>query len=182
MSEQEATNANGAAGATPEQGNAQFTVEKIYVKDVSFESPRAPQTFAENGQPQLQMNLNQKVTRLSDVAFEVVLGISLTCKLDEERVAYLVEVEQAGVFNLVGFEGMALDAMLGTHCPAVLYPYARQTVASLIQAGGFAPFQLQPINFDGLYAEGMRQRAAQAQKQAAEAGTDLANGGTAGNA
>lgn len=179
MSEQEAMNANGAAGAEQPAG-AQFTVEKIYVKDVSFESPKAPQTFSETGQPQLQMNLNQKVTRLGESAFEVVLGINLTCKLGDDKVAYLVEVEQAGVFNMSGFDDNSLDAMLGTQCPAVLYPYARQTVASLIQAGGFAPFQLQPINFDALYAEGLRQRMAQARQ--GEGGPDLASSGTGGNA
>jgi len=181
MSDQEATNANGAAGAAPEQPTGpQFTVEKIYVKDVSFESPRAPQAFGEQGQPQLQMNLNQRVNRISEAAFEVVLGINLTCKLGEDTV-YLVEIQQAGLFNMQGFDDQSLDAMLGTHCPAILYPYAREVVSSLIQSGGFAPFVLQPINFDALYAEGVRQRAAQAGQQAA-GGTDLANSGTGGNA
>ena len=181
MSDQEATNANGAAGAATEQpAGPHFTVEKIYVKDVSFESPRAPQSFVEQGQPQLQMNLNQRVNRMSDVAFEVMLGINLTCKVGEDTV-YLVEVQQAGLFHLQGFDQQSLDAMLGTHCPAVLYPYAREVVSGLIQAGGFAPFVLQPINFDALYAEGVRQRAAQAGQQAAE-GSDLASSGTGGNA
>ncbi|MGY0613003.1 MULTISPECIES: protein-export chaperone SecB [unclassified Luteimonas] len=180
MSEQEATNANGAAGAAPEQpAGAQFTVEKIYVKDVSFESPKSPQTFSEQGQPQLQMNLNQRVNRIADSAFEVVLGINLTCKLGEDQVIYLVEVQQAGLFNMAGFDEQSLDAMLGTHCPAILYPYARQLVGSLIQAGGFAPFVLQPINFDALYAEGLRQRSAQGQQPG---GTDLASSETGGNA
>ena len=181
MSDQEATNANGAAGAVPEQpAGPQFTVEKIYVKDVSFESPKSPHAFAEQGQPQLQMNLNQRVTRISEVAFEVVLGINLTCKVGEDTL-YLVEMQQAGLFNMSGFDEQSLDAMLGTHCPAILYPYARQVVSSLIQAGGFAPFVLQPINFDALYAEGLRQRATQAGQQAA-GGTDLASSGTGGNA
>ena len=181
MSEQEATNANGAAGAAPGQSaGPQFTVEKIYVKDVSFESPKAPQAFAEQGQPQLQMNLNQRVNRISEAAFEVVLGINLTCKLGEETV-YLVEVQQAGLFNLQGFDDPTLDGMLGPHCPSILYPYAREVVSSLIQAGGFAPFALQPINFDALYAEGVRQRSAQAAQQGA-GGNDLASSGTGGNA
>src|SRR5690554_2745609 len=183
MSDQEATNANGAAGgAIPEQpAGPHFTVEKIYVKDVSFESPKAPQAFAEQGQPQLQMNLNQRVNRISEVAFEVVLGINLTCKVGEDTL-YLVEVQQAGLFNMSGFDDQSLDAMLGTHCPAILYPYARQVVANMIQAGGFAPFVLQPINFDALYAEGVRQRATQAAGQQPAGGTDLASSGTGGNA
>jgi preprotein translocase subunit SecB len=139
-----------------------FTVEKIYVKDVSFEVPNAPAVFNEQTQPQLQMNLNQQVTRLNDAAFEVVLGITLTCTTDDKPL-YLAEVKQAGVFGLAGFDAQTLDAMLGTHCPNVLYPYARQLISDLIQAGGFPPFLLQPLNFEALYAEGLRQRMTQAQ-------------------
>ena len=177
MSEQNPI-ANGAAVSGDQPTGAQFTVEKIYVKDVSFEAPKTPQAFSEQGQPQLQMNLNQRVTRVNDASFEVVLGINLTCKLGDDNVIYLVEVQQAGLFNLSGFDDQSLDAMLGTHCPSILYPYARQTIGDLIQAGGFAPFLLQPINFDALYSEGVRQRGAQAAAQ----GTDLASGETSGNA
>ena len=145
-----------------------FTVEKIYVKDLSMEVPGAPAVFNEQAQPQLQMNLNQQVTRLNDAAFEVVLGITLTCTADEKPL-YLAEVKQAGVFGLAGFDAGTLDAMLGTHCPNVLYPYARQLISDLIQAGGFPPFLLQPINFDALYGESLRQRAQQGQLGASEA-------------
>ena len=171
MSEQDTINGNGAAPTGPS-----FTVEKLYIKDVSFEAPGTPQVFNESGQPQLQMNLNQSVQRLSDTAFEVVLGVTLTCTLGE-KTAYLAEVQQAGVFGLAGFDDASLDAMLGTHCPNALYPYARQVVSDLIPAGGFPPFVLQPINFEALYAEGLRQRAAQVQP-----GSGLADADTAGNA
>ena len=169
---------NGAVA--PEQPNGpQFSVEKIYVKDVSFESPKAPNVFNEQGQPQLNMNLNQRVQRLGDNVFEVVLGVTLTCTSGEGEgnTIYVVEVQQAGVFGLAGFESNVADALLGTQCPNVLYPYARQLISELIQAGGFAPFLLQPINFDALYAETLRQR-----QQQAEKGGDLANSETAGNA
>ena len=165
---------NGAAA--PAQNGPQFSVEKIYVKDVSFESPKAPHVFNEQSQPQINMNLNQRVQRLGENAYEVVLGVTATCKV-EDKTAYLAEVQQAGVFGLAGFEPQVVDALLGTQCPNVLYPYARQLISELIQAGGFAPFLLQPINFDALYAEGLRQRQAQA-----GAGGDLANSETAGNA
>ncbi|GAA5066785.1 protein-export chaperone SecB [Lysobacter panacisoli] len=167
-------NVNGAAASTEANGPA-FTVEKIYAKDVSFEVPGAPAVFNEQAQPQLQMNLNQSVQRLNDNAFEVVLGITLTCNANDKAM-YVVEVKQAGVFGLAGFDAQTLDGMLGTHCPNVLYPYARQLISDLIQAGGFPPFFLQPINFDALYAEGLRQRAAQ------QAGSGLADAETAGNA
>ena len=168
---------NGAAAATNDAPEgAMFTVEKIYLKDVSFEAPGAPQVFNEAGQPNLQMNLSQKVQRLSDRAFEVVLGVTLTCTVGE-KTAYLCEVQQAGVFGLAGFDEQTLDAMLGTHCPHALYPYARQAIADLIQGGGFPPFMLQPINFESLYTEGLRQRAQQAQGNGG-----LADADTAGNA
>ena len=173
MAEQDTS--NGAATPAATQG-ATFTVEKVYLKDVSFEAPGAPQVFNEQGQPNLQMNLSQKVQRLSDNAFEVVLGVTLTCTIGE-KTAYLAEVQQAGVFGLGGFDERTLDAMLGTHCPNALYPFARQSIADLIQAGGFPPFLLQPINFESLYAEGLRQRAQQAQGDGG-----LADAETAGNA
>ncbi len=167
----------GAAPADAANTGPQFSVEKIYVKDVSFEAPNTPQVFNEQEQPQLQMNLNQRVQRLGENAYEVVLGITLTCKVGEDKAIYVVEVQQAGVFGLNGFDEQTLDAMLGTHCPTVLYPYARQTIGDLISAGGFPPFLLQPINFEALYAEGLRQRAEQQ-----PAGTNPADGETTGNA
>ena len=125
-------------------------------------------------QPDLQLNLNQKVQRLSDTAFEVVLGVTLTCKAGD-KTAYVAEVQQAGIFGLMGLEAQAVDVLLGTQCPNILFPYVRQLVSDLVQAGGFPPFFLQPINFEALYAESLRQRAAQG-----DAG--LANSEPAGNA
>jgi preprotein translocase subunit SecB len=175
MSEETANGA--AAGSAPEATGPVFTVEKIYVKDVSFEVPGAPAVFNEQTQPQLQMNLQQGVQRLNDNAYEVVLGINLTCSIGEKTL-YVAEVKQAGVFGLAGFDAATLDGMLGVHCPSVLYPYARQLISDLIQAGGFPPFFLQPINFESLYAEGLRQRAS----QQAASGASLASAETAGNA
>jgi preprotein translocase subunit SecB len=153
---------------------AQFTVEKIYVKDVSFEAPNAPAIFNETGQPQLNMNLNQKVGRLEGDVFEVVLGVTLTCTLNDKTV-YLAEVEQAGIFGLTGFDDRTLDMMLGTYCPNVLFPYVRQSISELITNGGFPPFYVQPINFEALYAEGLRRRA-EAQSQSS---VQLPEGGNA---
>jgi preprotein translocase subunit SecB len=153
---------NNSAAPAPASAQA-FTVEKIYVKDVSFEAPAAPAIFSENVQPELGLNLNQRVQRLGEVAFEVVLGVTLTCKAGD-KTAYVAEVQQAGIFGLQGIDPQTADALLGTKCPDILFPYARQLVGDLIQAGGFPPFFLQPINFDGLYAETLRQRAAQAQQ------------------
>ena len=169
---------NGAAPAAeaPQQMGATFAVEKLYVKDLSFEVPNAPQVFNEPGQPDLQMKLSQKVQRLNDSAYEVSLGITMTCTVNG-KTAYLAEVEQAGVFVLAGFEEHILDAMLGIQCPNILYPYASATVGQLITSGGFPPFPMQPINFEALYAETLRQRAAQIGQ-----GDSLADAETAGNA
>ena len=164
---------NGAVAPAEAAGPA-FTVEKIYVKDVSFEVPGAPAIFTENVQPALQLNLNQRVQRLGENAFEVVLGVTLTCKAGD-KTAYVAEVQQAGIFGLMGLEAQAVDVLLGTQCPNILFPYVRQLVSDLVQAGGFPPFFLQPINFEALYAESLRQRAAQG-----DAG--LANSEPAGNA
>ena len=164
-------------GTTANDGaqGAMFTLEKIYLKDVSFEAPGAPQVFNEQGQPQLQMNLAQQVQRVGDNAYEVVLGVTLTCTINE-KAAYVAEVQQGGVFGLAGFDERALDMMLGTHCPTALYPYARQAVGELVASGGFPPFILQPINFEALYAETLRQRTSQGN------GAGLADAETAGNA
>ncbi len=165
-----------SSAATEQAGQAEFTVQKIYVKDVSFEAPNTPGVFNDAGQPALNMNLNQKVARLEDGVFEVVLGITLTCTIGEKNV-YLAEIEQAGVFGLAGFDERNLDMMLGTYCPNVLFPYARQAVSDLISAGGFPPFYLQPINFEALYAEGLRRRAENFAQQSS--GSIMAEGGNA---
>ena len=168
---------NGAVAESPAQPQAaSFTVEKLYVKDLSFEAPNAPQVFNEQGQPDLQMKLAQEVTRLNEMAFEVSLTITVTCTLNG-KTAYLAEVKQAGVFGLAGFDEQVLDAMLGTQCPNILYPYATAAIGQLITSGGFPPFPMQPINFDALYGESLRQRAAQMTQ-----GDGLATAETAGNA
>ena len=169
----ETTNGVAAPAAQQDATGPAFTVEKVYVKDVSFEAPGAPAIFSEPGQPDLQLNLNQRVQRLGENAFEVVLGVTLTCKAGD-KVAYVAEVQQAGVFGLVGLEPQAIDVLLGTQCPNILFPYVRQLVSDLVQAGGFPPFFLQPINFEALYAESLRQRA--------QGDAGLANSEPAGNA
>ena len=165
---------NGAVAPADAATGPAFTVEKIYVKDVSFESPNAPTIFNDQVQPELQLNLNQQVQRLGENAFEVVLAVTLTCQAGE-RTAYVAEVKQAGVFGLVGLDPQSIDVLLGTQCPNILFPYVRQLVSDLIQAGGFPPFFLQPINFEGLYAETLRQRQEQGE-------TSLADSEPAGNA
>jgi preprotein translocase subunit SecB len=149
---------NGAANGQTELPQAQLSLQKIYVKDVSFEAPGAPQIFqTQQAQPNVELNLSQRVTQLGEAAFEVVLSVTATCKI-EDKTAYLAEVHQAGIFGLSGFDPAGRDAVLATYCPNVLFPYARQVVSDLVQNGGFPPFFLQPINFEALYAEQQRRR------------------------
>lgn len=149
--------ANGAGGAEAAAAQMQFNLQKIYIKDASFEAPNAPAVFQEEGQPQLQLNLAQKVTTLGENVFEVTLTVTLTCSLNGKN-AYLAEVAQAGIFGAAGFDQQNLEAILATYCPNVLYPYARQAIGELVVNGGFPPYYLQPINFEQLYAEQLRRR------------------------
>ena len=151
---QEITNdqANGQAS------QPQLVMQKIYVKDVSFEAPNAPQIFQEideTSQPQVQLNLGQKATDLGNDLYEVVLSLTLTCTVGQ-RTAYLAEVEQAGVFGIAGFNETDRAGIIGSYCPNLLFPYARQVISSMVLEGGFPPFLLQPINFDALFAEQQR--------------------------
>ncbi|HET7268410.1 MAG TPA: protein-export chaperone SecB [Oleiagrimonas sp.] len=152
--------ANGQSNGQNDQ--PQMMLQKIYIKDSSFEAPNAPQIFQEIGEsqvePQVQLNLSQEATKLSDEVQEVVLTVTLTCTVGE-RTAYLAEVHQAGIFAIVGFSAEDEAGIVGSYCPNVLFPYARQLISSLVLEGGFPPFLLQPINFDALYAEQMRRNA-----------------------
>lgn len=164
-----AENTNGASnGQTPPEGQAQLSLQRLYVKDASFEAPGAPQIFQLQGQPNVELNLSQRVAQLGNDTFEVVLSVTATCKV-EDKTAYLAEVHQAGIFGLAGFDAQARDTILGTYCPNVLFPYVRQVVSDLVQNGGFPPFFLQPINFDSLYAEQLRRRAESAPAEGANA-------------
>ncbi len=138
-----------------EAKNPVMALQKIYLKDASFEAPNAPQIFQEQGQPQIQMNLNQKVTTIAENTYDVVLTVTVTCTVNE-KTAYLVEVQQAGIFSLVNFPEQLLHQTLGAYAPNVLFPFARQAIADLVMHGGFQPLLLQPVNFDQLYAEQMQ--------------------------
>ncbi len=150
-------NTNGANGnGTADQG-PQLQVQKIYVKDASFEAPTAPHIFQEQGQQRIELNLNQKAQQLAPSVYEIVLTVTVTCKVGE-KTAFLVEVQQAGIFGLQGFDPQQLDLVIGTYCPNIIFPYARHAISSLIEQGGFPPFLLQPINFEQIYAEQLRRK------------------------
>ncbi len=159
MSEEQ--NTANAAAADQVNPQATMSLQRLYLKDLSFETPNSPGIFAEQGQPDIKLNLNQKVQKLDEENYEVNLAVTVTCKVNE-KTAYLVEVQQAGIFNLKNFGDQLLHQILGAYCPNVLFPYARQKVSELVSNGGFQPLMLQPVNFDQLYAEQMQKAQQQA--------------------
>jgi preprotein translocase subunit SecB len=152
--------------AENEQPNAkQFVVHRIYTKDLSYESPNAPEIFRQEGQPKHEVNLSTKVNRISDGTFEVVVSVTVTTKL-EEKTGQIVEVHQAGLFGVQGFPESDLGPLLGAYCPNLLFPYAREVVSDLVTKGGFPQLVLQPVNFDALFAQHRKQMAEQAKDEA----------------
>ena len=155
---------------TPDDNaSAQFQVQKLYTKDVSFELPNAPQIFQEEGQADVKMSLAQRVEELGENLHEVVLTVTVTASVGE-KTAYLVEVAQAGIFLLAGFNEQASHAVMNTMCPNTLFPYARQSISTLVSDGGFPPLILQPVNFEQLYAQRMQQMAEEQNGNAAAEG------------
>ncbi|MCU0832863.1 MAG: protein-export chaperone SecB [Chromatiaceae bacterium] len=143
------------------QGERQFAIQRIYVKDISFESPNAPAIFRGEWRPQHDLNLNTKVNRLAEDAFEVELSVTVTAKTGEQT-AFIVEVHQAGFFGVKGFTEQELGPLLGAYCPNLLFPYAREAVSDLVTKGGFPQLVLQPVNFDALFAQHQQKMAEQA--------------------
>lgn len=150
---------------------AQFVLQRIYVKDMSFESPRAPDSFLQQFKPKVNLELNSSHSRISEDNFEVVLAITVTATNEAEEVIYLVEVQQAGVFMIKGMDQENLTQTLGSFCPSVLFPYARETIDAIVTKGSFPALMLAPVNFDAVYAQAKAQAEAQAQAQA-EAGNN----------
>ena len=135
-----------------------LAISKIYTKDFSFESPQAPLIF-KSGEwnPKTNLNLRSAATAVDDNVHEVVLTITVEAK-EEDKTLFLVELQQAGLFDLAGYGEEEQAAILGGFCPSILFPYARETIASIIQKGGFPEFVLQPINFDALYMQTQQQQ------------------------
>jgi len=146
----------------------QFAIQKIYLKDVSFESPNSPQAFTDGEwQPQINVQINSSHQLISDDTHEVLLNVTVTAKHNEQT-AFLAEVKQAGIFTMSGFPQENLAGMLGAYCPETLFPYAREAVSELITKGGFPQLLLAPVNFNALYSQQMQQQAeAQADQGAA---------------
>jgi preprotein translocase subunit SecB len=144
----------------------QFLVQRIYIKDISFEAPNSPAVFSENWQPEINIGLGSEIQKMSEDVFELVLRVNVEAKHDDKTV-FLVEVQQGGLFTIQGFSAEETDAVLGVAAPNVLFPYAREAVSDLIARGSFPQFVLQPVNFEAMYAQQRQARAQQAAQAAA---------------
>ena len=136
----------------------EFTLERIYVRDSSFESPRAPDVFQQPWQPSIQLDINTRANHLGEERFEVILTVTMHAKAAAGTTLTIVEVQQAGIFRIRGLTQDQLRRVLATHCPGILFPYAREVVDSLMVKGGFPALQLAPVNFDAMFDEAIKQR------------------------
>ena len=135
-----------------ENKEAHFSIEKIYLKDVSFESPTAPGVFTEDWTPEINMDLNSQGHPIENNVFEVELSITVTAK-NNDKTAFLVEIKQCGIFSISGMDEANINGMLGSFCPNILFPYAREAISDLVTKGGFPQLLLAPVNFDAIYAQ-----------------------------
>ena len=153
MAEQAAATPGPAAGYT----TVQFSIEKVYVKDLSLENPGAPKSFQITEAPQIEIGLRTRGEQIETDVYECVLTLTVTARAGDQTV-FLVEASQAGVFGIRGVSPDQLQPVLAVHCPAVLFPYARETIADATMRAGFPPVHLAPINFDALYQQQLAQQ------------------------
>lgn len=151
------------ADADEQTQKSHFSIQKIYVKDVSFESPDTPKAFSfAKWEPKIELNLNNSHTSIDENLYEAVLTITATVR-HQEKTAFLVEVQQAGIFAVVGFNEKDKKYLLGSQCMNILFPFARETISDLTTRGGFPPLLLSPVNFDALYQQHMQKQATEAE-------------------
>ena len=137
----------------------QFTLRSVYVKDLSFESPNAPEIFRGEWKPETALHLDIKVNPLAEDTHEITLTITVTTKV-ADKTAYLIEVQQAGIVSISGFQQQEQGPLFYVYCPSILFPYARQAVSDLVAKGGFPHLVLQHINFDSIYAQKLAEQQA----------------------
>jgi preprotein translocase subunit SecB len=142
---------------TDQNNTPQFEIQRIFIKDISFEAPNTPHTFVEEWKPEVSLNLETKSNRIQEHLHEVVLSITATVNTNN-KTGFLIEVHQAGVFMIKGFTSDQLHQMLGSFCPNILFPYAREVVSDLVVRGGFPQLILAPVNFDLLYTQHLEQQ------------------------
>lgn len=141
----------------------QFALKRVYLKDASLETPNTPQIFTHDWQPEVGLDVNTKTSALEQDHYEVVLSLTVTVKTKDET-AFLVEVQQAAIFQLAGFEQAQLQHTLAVFCPNLLFPYAREAIDNLATKASFPALMLAPINFDALYAQKLQQAQGEGQQ------------------
>lgn len=144
--------------------SAVFAIEKVYVKDLSLEVPGSPEIYLTQETPEIEIELNTQGRGLGDGAYEAVLKVTVSAKKDD-KIYFLVEVSQAGVFRIVNVPETQLEPLLAVACPGILFPYAREAVSDAIARGGFAPILLQPVNFEAMYMNRLQAQAAEGSVQ-----------------
>ncbi|MCH1921520.1 protein-export chaperone SecB [Shewanella sp. A3A] len=150
-----------AEATNNEPQGPQFNIQRVYVKDVSFETPNSPAIFQKEWTPEVKLDLDTRSSKLGDDVYEVILSLTATATLGEET-AFLCEVQQAGIFTISGLTEPQMAHSIGAYCPNVLFPYARETIASLVSRGTFPQLNLAPVNFDALFAQYVQSRQAEA--------------------
>jgi preprotein translocase subunit SecB len=155
----------------------QLLLQKIYVKDLSFESPKAPMVFTTNVSPQTQLNVRSSAQQVAPDTQEVTLTITVEAK-DKDSTLFLAEVAQSGIFLIQGYTAEEQSMLIGSFCPNTLYPFAREAISELVSKGGFPPLLLQPLNFDAIYAQAVQERAARANTAVGQAAPAAASGET----
>ena len=146
------TDQQNTAAVSDEDTAPQFSLQRIYVRDLSFEAPKSPAIFPQQWEPSVALDLNTRQKPLEGDFFEVVLTLSVTVK-NAEEVAFIAEVQQAGIFLIKNLDQASMSHTLGAFCPNLLFPYARETLDSLVVRGSFPALMLAPVNFDALYAQ-----------------------------
>jgi preprotein translocase subunit SecB len=146
----------------------QFAIKKLYVKDVSFESPTSPKSFSyKKWEPKIDLNLGNKQAHIDDDIYEAVLSVTATVSIEDET-AFLIEVHQAGLFQIAGFEDEQKSYLLGSQCMNILFPYAREVISDMSVRGGFPPLVMSPVNFDAIYQQHMQQQQGQQDEASAD--------------
>jgi preprotein translocase subunit SecB len=145
---------------TEQAAEAQFMIQRIYIKDSSFEAPNSPACFQQKWEPELTLDLNTQHTELETNVYEVVLTVTATVK-NQNAIAFLAEIKQAGIFTIQGAQAQQLGHLLGSFCPSILFPYAREAITSDVIRGSFPQLVLAPINFDALYMQQLEEKQGQ---------------------
>ncbi|OOR98901.1 protein-export chaperone SecB [Haemophilus paracuniculus] len=159
---------NQTAAQQEEQTPFELQIQRIYVKDVSFEAPNLPNIFHQEWKPQLGFELDTETVQVGEDLYEVTLHINVQTTLEDSNdVAFICEVKQAGIFTIKGLEGIQLAHCLAVQCPEVLYPYARELIASLVNRGTFPALNLSPVNFDALFMDYLERQQAEEEAQQA---------------